>query len=150
MRAKNLFGLLAIPLLTGCAQLCLENKIGTEKPYSSEVIKQEYGFKEIDGNNLIDEADYPKIKDDTLFIVGYSRVFSTERGAREDAERNARLKILESYGGNGASKKMYIKNAYASKFEVHNLINQEGKQCYAMHCLMEAPLSGIKKTDNQR
>lgn len=141
MTSKKIFGLAALLMLgNGCAQLAFQ-KSDEPKIYSSETIPAEYGFREISRDNPINEKDYPKIRGDTLFIVGSSHVYSTERDAREDAEFDGRRKIMDLYGKDG---KIQIMGSYASKTEIDQ-VEKDGKIGYAARCLIEAPLSGIKK-----
>jgi len=144
MKSKNIFGLAALLFGTGCAQMNYMEKPKDFPVYSSEVLGSEHGFKEIgcENSNLIDECNYPKIEGDTAFVVGYSLAHSTESAARDDAEFNGRLKIKELYGKDGKTR---IMGSYTSKTEIHKIMSKNGDIGYTAHCLMEAPLSGIKR-----
>ena len=150
MSAKNIFGLAALLLTTGCAPLSQiyigQKSQASEQPYYSKVIMPEYGFTEIscENPNLIDETKYPKVENDSLSAVGCSYVHSTQEAAISDARSNGIREIM-NYKDNSPKKQAYIKKADCLTTEIHKVRSKDGTIGYAAHSLFKVPLSGIKK-----
>jgi len=116
----------------------LETKVGSF--YSSPVIPSSYGFKilkKVGGD--IDESAYPQEKDGKMYIIGYSEVYGTERGAREDSEFNAKEEALKL-----ASKNKALVSSYPTQYEVYQ-VEKDGKTGYVAHSLNEINLVSMKK-----
>lgn len=103
--------------------------------YSEKISKNSsYEVLEVFGSS-ISESEYPKVKDDNLYIVGYSRITYDEKTARDNAYQNAIAKILGIIGETEAS----LSGVKTLEYEVHKL-RKNNENFFVVHVLVEVPL----------
>jgi len=135
--------------LAGLALLTLVGTAHAKKPqpYQSDAIKKEWGYNIVScrNPNLIDENQYPVIKDNKIFLVGYSRASAGEALARDMAYGNAVNKLGNLTGKN----KLTLSGVFPLKHETYRL-EKDGEPCYAVHTLVSCPLSNFDKKTQER
>ena len=142
---------LGAAMLAGCAttpqgelEIKVQQPIGQKRIYSSPKIRPEWGFKIINKTGDVDESRQEYIEGDDLYIVGFSKTFSSERDARADAYRDA---VLKAYKLTGEGSGMY-----PVRIEV-TTVTKDGKTGYVVETLTKreiGPNDPVREMINNR